>query len=296
MISFIIPYASKGDNLYNWGDTDYSFITFTTILAIKNINKIFSSRDIEIILVDNTNTFPKIKIPNLKIVKGLQYKKQFTEKEISEYNITEVTNHTMWASIAYNIGIEHSAGEYVILQHNDIFYHQDLLSELIDILKTNEYVSVDSKKINLTGYLQNKTVFDELGVDPIVGHDSGGYIKTKKFGLSDAYFFMCKKEFFDNYIVDYGYGDTNHGATIKCLLENKKFYHIEPYYENPNFKSPTKTQNDYILNDKLFVTHLKGGFSEKKLSYKENMIGLIPKFSNAHQVTMYLETLNNTLL
>jgi len=54
--------------------------------------------------------------------------------------------------------------------------------------------------------------------------------------------------------------------------------------------------NDYILNDKLFVTHLKGGFSEKKLSYKENMIGLIPKFSNAHQVTMYLETLNNTLL
>ena len=28
-------------------------------------------------------------------------------------------------------------------------------------------------------------------------------------------FFVCKKEFFDDYIVDYGYGDTNHGALFQ---------------------------------------------------------------------------------
>ena len=39
MISLIIPFASKGDNLHEWKDTDSSMIIFSTIMAIKNINK-----------------------------------------------------------------------------------------------------------------------------------------------------------------------------------------------------------------------------------------------------------------
>lgn len=265
MISFIIPFASKGYNLHDWKDTDSSMIIFSTIMVIKNINKIVDG-DKEIILVDNTNTFPNIEIENLRIVKGLQYKKEFTSEEISKYKIDDVSNHSMWASIAYNIGIKHSIGDYIVLQHNDIFYHQNLLPSLINSLKTNEYVSVDSKHLTLTGYLGNKDIIDSLGIDFEIGHENGGYIKQKHFGLADCYFFMCKKEFFKDYSVDWGYGDTNHGATIKCLLEDKNFIHMGPFYGNSNYE--TNSSNTYKFGGEDFVTHLKGGFSEHNMSFK----------------------------
>lgn len=271
MISFIIPFASTDSNLYDWEGVDGSMIILSTILVIKNINSIYGHRDIEIILVDNTNTFPKIEMTNLKIVKGLQYKSenQITNEEIKKYNILDLSNHTMWASIAFNIGIENSSGDYIILQHNDVFYHNDLLNSMIKELEFNEYISVESKKINLSGYLSNIDTFNKLLKSPEIGYEDGGYIKTKKFGLSDAYFFLCKKEFFDDYSVDYRYGDTNHGSTIKCLLDNKKFIHLGPYYENPNFKKQTG-HHKYFWKDTPLLTHLKGGFSEMKFSFKTN--------------------------
>jgi hypothetical protein len=265
MISFIIPFASKGYNLHDWNDTDGSMIIFSTIMAIKNINKIIDV-DKEIILVDNTNSFPNIEIPNLKIVKGLQYKKEFTENEISKYKIDDVTNHSMWASIAYNIGIKYSIGDYIVLQHNDIFYHQNHLPNLLNLLKTNEYVSIDSKHLTLTGYLGNKDIIDSLGIDFEIGHENGGYIKQKEFGLADCYFFICKKEFFNDYSVDWGYGDTNHGATIKCLLEDKNYTHLGPFYGNSNYE--TSSSNTYKFSGEDFITHLKGGFSEHNMSFK----------------------------
>ena len=67
-----------------------------------------------------------------------------------------------------------SKGDYIILQHNDVFYHQDLFSSIIELLDTNEYVSVDSKKISLTGYLGNKELFDNLGIDTTIGYEDGG--------------------------------------------------------------------------------------------------------------------------
>ena len=271
MISFIMAYASKDVNLYNWKEPDHGMITLSTILAIRNINKTFSKQSYEIILVDNTNTFPNIKIPNVRVVKGLQYKKatDITIEEKKKYNIYDkyIENLTMWVSTAYNIGIEHAKGEYIVLQHNDIYYHSDMMDSVIDLLNTNEYVTIDNKKINLTGYLCNKEFFDNIGIDIVIGHQDGGYLVTKEIGMADAYFFACKKNFFDDYIVDYEFGDTNHGATIKCLSQNKSMYHIGPYYENPNYKSP-EGEHVYSLEGTPFITHLKGGFSENKLSFK----------------------------
>lgn len=279
MISFIMPYASKDVNLYNWKEPDHGMITLSTILAIKNINKTFSKQSYEIILVDNTNTFPNIKIPNVRVVKGLQYKEvaDITIKEKKKYNIYDkyIENLTMWVSTAYNIGIEHAKGEYIILQHNDIYYHSDMMNSVINLLNRNEYVTIDYKKVTLTGYLCNKKFFDNLGIDITIGYQDGGYLKTKEIGMADAYFFACKKSFFDDYIVDYEYGDTNHGATIKCLKQNKPMYHIGPYYENPNYKSEQHFELNlfdgehvYSLDGMPFITHLKGGFSENKLSFK----------------------------
>ena len=65
----------------------------------------------------------------------------------------------------------------------------------------------------------------------------GGILKTKKLGLADAYFFLSKKEFFDDYNVDWRYGDSNHGATMKCLEQGLKYLHLGPFYDNPNFDS-----------------------------------------------------------
>ena len=252
MISFIIAFASKGDNLHDWKDTDGGMIILSTILAIKNINKIIDI-DKEIILVDNTNSFPDIKMPNLKIVKGIQYLTgdKLTDDIKRKYNIDDVVNLTMWVSNAFNVGIEHAKGDYIVLQHNDVFYHQNLLPNLLN---------------SLTGYLGNKDIIDSLDINIEVGYENGGYIKQTLFGMADAYFFLCKKEFFNDYSVDWGYGDTNHGATIKCLLAGKSFLHIGPFFGNANYN--TDTSNTYVVDGKDFITHLKGGFSEHSMSFK----------------------------
>lgn len=290
MISFIIPFASKGDNLYQWKDTDEGMIILSTILSIKNINKTFDVPK-EIILVDNTNSFPNIKMDNLKIVKGWQY---LSEDEIKKqptferYGIGDLTNLTMWVSMAFNIGIEHAKGDYIILQHNDIFYHENLLPNLLELLEYNKYVSVDSKHLTLTGYLGNKDIIDSLDIDFEIGYENGGYIKQKLFGLADAFFFMSKKEFFDDYYVDWGYGDTNHGATIKCLTNGSNFYHIGPFFGNSNYI--TDTSNTYILFGKKFITHLKGGFSEHKLSFKKDNNEYTMSKGNTY-ITKLIETI-----
>ena len=64
MVSFILPFASTTDNIYKWKEPDSDIIILTTILTIQNINKTFSKHSYEIILVDNTNSFPDIKMPN----------------------------------------------------------------------------------------------------------------------------------------------------------------------------------------------------------------------------------------
>lgn len=291
MISFVIPFSTKSDNLANWPSTDNSLIILSTILCIKNINKVINCKK-EIILVDNTNNFPDVKMENLKIVKGFQ---NYTKSEIEEkklnikYKIRDYTNHTCWASTAYNIGIEHCSGDYIVLQHNDIFYHTDVMMNLIEDLKTNEYISVDSKKLSLTGYFNNKETIDSLNLKFKISHEDGGYIKCKDFGLSDAYFFITKKEFFKDYDVDWNYGDTNHGATIKCLKQNKNFIHLKPYFDNPSYDTKNE-QRTYKYLGKDFVTHLKGGFSEHKFSHK-----IHEHVNNMNDVNLYLTQLIKTL-
>ena len=98
--------------------------------------------------------------------------------------------------------------------------------------------------------------------------ENGGYVKTKKIGFADAYFFMCKRKFFDNYNIDWYYGDTNQGATIYCLYNELEYLHLGPYYDNPNCETED-TLHTYFYNDGPFLTHLKGVFSENKMSSKD---------------------------
>ena len=70
MISFIIPFVTVEEgkflNLNEGFDvTDSSSIVYSTIKTIKNINKLKCEK--EIILVDNSHTWPNLDLPNLKV-------------------------------------------------------------------------------------------------------------------------------------------------------------------------------------------------------------------------------------
>jgi hypothetical protein len=301
MISFIVPFMSvEKDKFLNLNEgfeySDSSNVIYATIKTIKNINSLKCEK--EIIVVDNSHTWPEIDLPNVRIVKGWQALPREELEKIPEYmnhkdiqlSLDNFGNDTMWASMAFHLGIQESKGEYIVLQHNDTFYHQDCIDEMIGQLEEEnlEYISVDNKKIWISTYLLNKEFLDKYikkySQQPIVIRpESGGCVKTKKIGFADAYFFLCKRKFFDNYNIDWYYGDTNHGATIYCLFNDLKYLHLGPYYDNPNWETED-TLHTYYYNGGPFLTHLKGGFSEGKMTsgeFEEEFNSYLQELKNA---------------
>jgi len=289
MISFIVPFSTidmyKFLNLNEkedlWEENNFSNIMYSTIKTIKKINSLKCEK--EIILVDNSHTWPDVNLPNLRAIKGWQALPPKELKKIPEFmnhndidlSLENIGNLTMWVSMAFHCGIQEAKGDYIVLQHNDTFYHQDCLDEMIKQMEKEEleYISVDNKKIWISTYLLHKERLDEYlkeySFQPVtMSPNYGGYVKTQKLGFADAYFFMCKRKFFDNYNIDWYYGDTNHGATIYCLENDLKYLHLGPYYDNPNWETPD-TLHTYYYKDEPFLTHLKGGFSENKMSSKD---------------------------
>jgi hypothetical protein len=53
-----------------------------------------------------------------------------------------------------------------------------------------------------------------------------------------------------------------------CLENDLKYLHLGPYYDNPNFKT-LDDLHTYYYKDEPFLTHLKGGFSENKMTSKD---------------------------
>ena len=54
-------------------------------------------------------------------------------------------------------------GDYIVLQHNDTFYHNDIMDELINKLNNEKlgYISVDCKKVWMSTYLSRKRLLDK---------------------------------------------------------------------------------------------------------------------------------------
>ena len=282
VISFIIPFCSidKKNHINipdSWHNNNWYSMVTMTIKCIKNIQSY--KGDYEIILVDNSNNWPQIGIPNLRVVKGYQHltkmellnEPHFTSHQDFNEDTIDWVNDTMWASYGYHKGIKEAKGDYIVLQHNDVFYHNvNKINDMIEDLDIDklEYISVDNKKISLLTYIINQDLFDKyIDEEKSFSPHYGGILKTKKLGLADAYFFLSKKEFFDDYNVDWRYGDSNHGATMKCLEQGLKYLHLGPFYDNPNFDSMEQEYyNTYYYDSMEFLSHLKGGFSESKLS------------------------------
>ena len=283
MISFIVPFTTyEKDKFLNLNKGfEYSNVNntvFSTFKTIKSINSLKCEK--EILLIDNSNTFPNVSLPNLRVIKGFQYQKiedlmknpKFTNHTDIDYAKFNLGNDTMWASMAFHLGIQEAKGEYVVLQHNDVFYHRDCIDEMIQQMEKDElqYISVDNKKISLSTYIVNSDRLNPLitknPTDVVLfGPENGGYVKTQIMGFADAYFFLSKKSFFDKVDVDWNFGDTNHGSTVYCLENNLKYLHLGPYWDNPNWDTTHSQLHTYDYNEKPFLTHLKGGFSENKM-------------------------------
>ena len=286
-ISFVMTYCTveKDKHLLldikkDWlKQTESERIYKSTIQVINNINK-HCDLPHEIILVDNSDTWIPIEIENLRVVKGLQtitrdrlrnhnFLTEHPDYEAIKHQWTELDNLTMHVSLGMYLGTTFAKGKYVVCQHNDFYYHENFFKKFIKDLEKYAYISVDNKKVWIGSYGGFKEVRDILGKDVKFSPFDGGYVKTD-LGFADCYFFMCKKEFYDDYKIDWIYGDTNHGATIKCIQEDKEYLHLRPYYDNPNF--PTMDGiHTYYYDGKKFGTHLKGGISEDRMSDREEV-------------------------
>ena len=78
MISFIVPFTTyEKDKFLNLNKGfEYSNVNntvFSTFKTIKSINGLKCEK--EILLIDNSNTFPKVSLPNMRVIKGFQYQK-----------------------------------------------------------------------------------------------------------------------------------------------------------------------------------------------------------------------------
>ena len=284
-ISFVLNYCTVEEDKHllldvkdTWlKQTDSEDIYQTTVQVINNINN-YCKYPHEIILVDNSDTWKPIEIDNLKVVKGLQTLTREELKvhplilehqdcDIIEKEWTELDNLTMHVSLGMYVGTTYAKGDYVVCQHNDFYYHGDFFKEFMKLIEDEyEYISADNKKVWLGTYGGFKEVRDILGDDVKMLPFDGGFVKTD-LGFADLYFFMCKKSFFDDYKIDWKYGDSNHGATIKCIEQGFDYYHIRRYYDNPNFPTADGVRT-YYHNGKPFGSHLKGGISENRMSNK----------------------------
>ena len=174
MISFIVPFMTvEKDKFLNLNDgfefSDSSSVIYSTIKTIKNINTLKCEK--EIIVVDNSHTFPDVELPNVRVIKGWQalpleeLKKipQFMNHRDIQLSLDNFGNDTMWASMAYHLGIQESKGDYLVLQHNDTFYHRDCIDEMIEQMETEDlqYISVDNKKIWISTYLLSRNFLDK---------------------------------------------------------------------------------------------------------------------------------------
>ena len=291
MISFVLNFCSIEKNRYlnissSWLPNNYFKMVSTTIKIIRNIQKHnFKNHDYEIILVDNSHNWPDIDLPNVRVVKGfqgysvedLQTNELFRKhKDVVDAYHMDLSNETMWVSLGYYRGIAETKGEFVICQHNDLFYYNfEAIENMIEDMDLDglSYISVDNKKVGLVSYILHQELFETFLKDStnkiIPLH--GGMLETKDIGFADCYFFLCRKSFFDNYDVDWVYGDSNHGATIYCMQNGLNYLHLGPYYDNPSYDTQdTDGHNVYYYDGKPFASHMKGGFTENKMSSETN--------------------------
>lgn len=280
-VSFIIVTSSTKSladfDKKSWPDKDEHLDNKINLHTNKLINQILSFQiEKEIIVVDNTGDFKQTVFSNeIRVVEGYysHFKKGTYKTELSipiQDWLPSEPDHTLSASMNYNIGLNNCTGDYIIMQHNDTEYlfndygSDNMIMDAITLLEDGklEYITVDKKSPKDT---------------------SPKHIQY----FSDCYWFLCRKEFYrDNNIwVDWSRGDTNHLATIFCIDNKLNYLHLPGYYEsgidlekkawrkfNKLAGYPGEV-NIHYLNSKPFLLHIKGGTGLKGITKLNNTDG-----------------------
>ena len=226
--------------------------------TLKLIQQILEMNPLEILVMDNEGNFPKHEnslvkvIPSYQSVGYIEHKSPYNpiwlEKiTIDDYYEDEHMNHAKCLAMAYNHGIIEASGDYLVIQHNDTSYLDNVIEKQIELLEKEnyEYITIDKKP--------------PKGVSP-KGYDY----------FADCYWFLCRGDFYSkhNIWVDWKRGDNNHLATITCKDKGLKYLHLPGFFEtkehdkfefNQKYGYNSKDGNVHTFNDKPFIIHLKGG-------------------------------------
>jgi hypothetical protein len=219
------------------------------------IDQILEMNPHEILIMDNEGNFPKHENPLVKVIPSYQSVGYFDNdrpKWLDKINISDYREDFDFSAakstaMAYNHGIIKSSGDYLVIQHNDTLYLDNIIEEQIEFLEKEnyEYITIDKKPPK---------------------HEE--YEKYEYF--ADCYWFLCRGDFYSkhNIWVDWIRGDNNHLATITCKDKELKYLHLPGFYENRETDSPKfeesygynrKVGNLHAFNDKPFLIHRKGG-------------------------------------
>lgn len=271
-VSFIVVYSTRKskNKFYSEDDKLDVLLTETTINLLSQLDKL--EIDKEIILVDNTNNFPKeVTFDSMKVIEGIQSLvlknenlkfKWFDRIPTTSQKVINGLNHAKACSLAFNQGLELATGDYIVMQHNDTHY-------------LNKYYSTNELIKDTISYLEDNNL-EYLTVDKKPQKDCSP--KHVPY-FADCYWFLCRRDFYDkhNIYVDWERGDTNHLATITCVDKGLKFEHLPGFYENKEIREEHDTNtfkrelgikypdlldishNIHTFNNIPFLLHIKGG-------------------------------------
>tara|TARA_E500000318_G_scaffold111983_1_gene133102 strand:- start:3394 stop:4281 length:888 start_codon:yes stop_codon:yes gene_type:complete len=258
----------------------------TTVNLIESISNINLNK--EIILVDNSGDFNYTN-KFLTVLKGPQI---WTDSDTMPDWLLKVKdldnldkkdnlgiklfdphrNQAAFTSLAYQMGLEYSSGDVVVMQHNDTVY-------LKNFYDPTELISDISALIVKQGY-------SYVTVDKKHKKDSKNEIQEELDYFADLYWFMCKRDFYDrnNIYIDWIRGDSNHLATIHCYKNNLKFLHLPGFYEDKSLYYKPEVLDRYFpvlskmranihtFNDIPFLLHYKGGTGLNSISIYDSSL------------------------
>ena len=273
-VSYIIPWGdtntlSRTDpKHYNVNERDNkALLKHTSVL----LNQILELNPHEILIMDNEGNFPKQDNDLIRVIpsySSVGYLDGDRPEWLNKIDLSDYTNdiergdeHKMHfakcLAMAFNHGIIEASGDYLVLQHNDTLYIDNVIEKQIKLLEEEnyEYITIDKK--------------------PPKDVSPNGYDY-----FADCYWFLCKKDFYSkhNIWVDWTRGDNNHLATITCEDKGLKYLHLEGFFENyehdkfefnQKYGYNSKDGNVHIFNNKPFIIHRKGGTGLNRI-HEEN--------------------------
>ena len=144
-VSYILVWADT-NSLNRIDPTNYETNTKVDNVLLTHtlelIEQILEMNPHEILIMDNEGNFPKHKNPLVKVIPSYQSYDLSKERPdwldeitIEDYYEDIHMNHAKCLAMAYNHGIIESSGDYLILQHNDTLYIDNMMNFISHVIR-----------------------------------------------------------------------------------------------------------------------------------------------------------------